>query len=91
MEDPVGRLEALAAAGATSARLVFRCGACGYVLHGRAVGTGEMGAEAARWRGKGGAAKRVECDECREEEMGLTGVFSEEEWARRERFFVQGG
>jgi ribosomal protein S27E len=90
MATPSERLEALAAAGAPSARLVFRCESCGYVLHGRAVGGGEMEAEAARWRGDRGT-KRVKCDECGEEAMGLSGVFSEEEWARRERFFVQGG
>lgn len=79
------RLEALAASGAPSARLLFRCGACGYVVHGRAIGAEEMGAEAARWKGP------VRCDECKEETMELTGVFTEEEWAKRERFFVQGG
>lgn len=85
MATPSERLEALAAAGAPSARLLFRCGACGYVLHGRAIGAEEMGAEARRWRGE------VKCDECGEAVMGLAGVFTEEEWSRRERFFVQGG
>lgn len=83
--DPSRRLESLAAAGAPSARLVFRCGACGYVVHGRAIGAEEMKVEAARWK------RKVKCDECREEAMGLSGVFTEEEWAREEKFFVQGG
>lgn len=83
MDPAWKRLESLAAAGAPSARLVFRCGACGYVVHGRAIG--ELRAEAARWK------RSVKCDECKEEAMGLGGVFTEEEWSKREKFFVQGG
>lgn len=85
MDDPRRRLDGLAASGAPSARLLFRCGACGYVVHGRAIGAEEMREEAERWKG------RVRCDECREDAMGLEGVFTEEEWVRKERFFVQGG
>lgn len=85
MASPPERLEGLAAAGEPSARLVFRCAACGYVVHGRAVGAEEMREQAERWK------TAIRCDECGEEGMGLEDVLTEEEWSKKQPFFVEGG